>query len=174
MLFVIVFSPINCQNTFHCFSIISEDFMTATIDTPNARRLVDAAAIRGAAIIGQPGGWSVMLRIGIKETPLGTQRTDKPRTWSSLDSCMQYLRDELQIVKIDGIDASNYSVATVHRKRRQDAAERMRDAHEAAAYKKWLASEVQEAIDDPRPNLPHAQVMAEAQAIIDKAMQKAG
>jgi hypothetical protein len=148
--------------------------MTATIDTPNARRLVDAAAIRGAAIVGQPGGWCVMLKIGMTETPLGTQRTDKPRTWSSLDSCMQYLRDELQIVKVDGIDASNYSAAVVHRRRRQDAAERMKAAHEAAAYRKWLASEVQEAIDDPRPNVSHAQVMAEAQAIIDNARQKAG
>jgi hypothetical protein len=33
---------------------------------------------------------------------------------------------------------------------------------------------VQEAIDDPRPNVSHAQVMAEAQAIIDSARQKAG
>lgn len=148
--------------------------MTVTIDTPNARRLVDAAAIRGAAIVGQPGGWCVMLKIGMKETPLGTQRTDKPRTWSSLDSCMQYLRDELKIVKVDGIDASNYSAATVHSRRRKDAAERMRAAHEAAAYRKWLADEVQEAIDDPRPNVAHAQVMAEAQAIIDNASQKAG
>jgi hypothetical protein len=148
--------------------------MTVTIDTPNARRLVDAAAIRGAAIVGQPGGWCVMLKIGMKETPLGTQRTDKPRTWSSLDSCMQYLRDELHIVKIDGIDASNYSAATVHSRRRKDAAERMKAAHEAAAYRKWLADEVQAAIDDPRPNVSHAQVMAEAQAIIDNASQKAG
>jgi hypothetical protein len=147
--------------------------MTATIDTPNARRLVDAAAIRGAAIVGQPGGWCIMLKIGMKETPLGTQRTDKPRTWSSLDSCMQYLRDELQIVKVDGVDASNYSANVVHGKRRQDAAERMKAAHEAAAYRKWLANEVQEAIDDPRPNVSHTQVMAEAQAIIDKARQKA-
>lgn len=148
--------------------------MTVTIDTPNARRLVDAAAIRGAAIVGQPGGWCVMLKIGMKETPLGTQRTDKPRTWSSLDSCMQYLRDELKIVKVDGIDASNYSPATVHSRRRQDAAERMKAAHEAAAYRNWLADEVQAAIDDPRPNVAHAQVMAEAQAIIDNASQKAG
>lgn len=146
---------------------------TNTIDTPNARRLIEAAAIRGAAIVGQPGGWCVMLKIGMKETPLGTQRTGKPRTWSSLDSCMQYLRDELQIIKVDGIDASNYSAAAIHRKRRQDAAERMRAAHEAAAYREWLASEVQAAIDDPRQSIPHEQVMATAQAIIDKASQKA-
>ncbi|MDD4914163.1 MAG: hypothetical protein PHW13_03880 [Methylococcales bacterium] len=134
--------------------------MTVTIDTPNARRLVDAAAIRGAAIVGQPGGWCVMLKIGMKETPLGTQRTDKPRTWSSLDSCMQYLREELHIVKIDGIDASNYSAAAIHSKRRQDASERMRAAHQAAAYSDWLEKEIQEAIDDPRPSIPHDQIVA--------------
>lgn len=136
--------------------------MTAkTIDTPNARRLVEAAAIRGAAIVGQPGGWSVMLKIGKTEIPLGTQRTDKPRTWSSLDTCMQYLREELHIVRVDGIDASNYSAASVHRKRRPDRSEALKRAHEAHAYTEWLAKEVQEAIDDPRPSIPHAEVMAD-------------
>lgn len=143
--------------------------MSKTIDTPNARRLVEAAAIRGAVIIGHPGGWSILLKIGMTETPLGTQRTDKPRTWSSLDTCMQYLRDELNIVRVDGVDASNYSAATVFRKRRADAAERMKAAHEAAAYQEWLTREVQDAIDDPAPNIPHADVMTSAQAVINKA-----
>ena len=142
----------------------------STIDTPMARRLVEVAAIRGAAIIGQPGGWSVMLKVGMQETPLGTQRTDKPRTWRSLDSCVQYLRDELKIIKVDGIDASNYSAEAVHPTQRgKAAAERLRAAHEAAAYKQWLAREVQEAIDDSAPSLPHAEVMASVQSAIDKA-----
>ena len=64
---------------------------THTIDTLLARQMVEAAALRGASIIGQPGGWSVMLKIGKTEKPLGTQRTDKPRTWRSLDSCMTCL-----------------------------------------------------------------------------------
>lgn len=133
-----------------------------TIDTPMARRLVEAAAIRGAAIVGQPGGWAVMLKVGMQETPLGTQRTDKPRTWRSLDSCVQYLRDELKIIKVDGIDASNYSAEAVHHTRRgMAAAERLRAAHEAAAYKGWLTQQVQEAIDDPRPSVPHSEVVVE-------------
>ena len=44
-----------------------------TIDTALARRMVEASAIRGASIIGQPGGWSVMLKLGMTEKPLGTQ-----------------------------------------------------------------------------------------------------
>ena len=42
----------------------------------------------------------------------------------------------------------------------------MRKAHQAAAYSKWLATEIQEAIDDPRPNLSHDDVMTEMDADI--------
>ncbi len=50
-----------------------------TIDTAIAKRMVEASAIRTAAIIGQPGGWSVLLKFGLTEKVLGVQRTDKPR-----------------------------------------------------------------------------------------------
>lgn len=36
-----------------------------------------------------------------------------------------------------------------------------------AAYDAWFRAKVQEALDDPRPPIPHDQVMAEVQAIID-------
>lgn len=35
------------------------------------------------------------------------------------------------------------------------------------AYDAWFRAKVQEALDDPRPAVPHAQVMQEAQALID-------
>lgn len=142
---------------------------THTIDSLLARQMVEAAALRGASIIGQPGGWSVMLKVGMTEKPLGTQRTDKPRTWRSLDSCMTYLRDELHIVRVDGIDASQYSAASVHTKRRADSSARMKAAHEAAAYDKWFRAQVQESLDDPRPSIPHDQVMRDVRAVITKA-----
>lgn len=49
---------------------------THTIDTAVARQMVEAHAIRSASIIGQPGGWCVMLKLSMTEKPLGTQRTD--------------------------------------------------------------------------------------------------
>ena len=45
-------------------------------------------------------------------------------------------------------------------------AEALRKAHQAAAYNQWLAAEVQDAIDDPRPNISHDDVMAEMDADI--------
>lgn len=38
---------------------------------------------------------------------------------------------------------------------------------EAEAYDVWFRAKVQEALDDPGPGIPHDQVMAEMQAIID-------
>ncbi|MDP2828467.1 MAG: hypothetical protein Q8O37_07660 [Sulfuricellaceae bacterium] len=140
---------------------------THTIDTAMARRMVEACAIRGASIIGQPGGWSVMLKLGMSEKPLGVQRTDKLRTWRSLDTCMNYLKTELHIVRIDMLDASNHSAGDATQSARADSSERMKRAHEAAAYNQWFRAQVQAAIDDPRPSIPHEQVMAEAQALID-------
>jgi hypothetical protein len=64
-----------------------------TIDTAIARRMVEASAMHvRASIIGQPGGWSVMLKFGMTEKVLGAQRTDHPRLWRSLDRCVDYLK----------------------------------------------------------------------------------
>ena len=38
---------------------------------------------------------------------------------------------------------------------------------EAEAYDVWFRAKVREALDDPRPGIPHEQVMAEMQAILD-------
>ncbi|AMM18814.1 antitoxin (plasmid) [Burkholderia sp. PAMC 28687] len=37
---------------------------------------------------------------------------------------------------------------------------------EAEAYDRWFRAKVQESIDDPRPNIPHDQVMATMRALI--------
>lgn len=130
-----------------------------TIDTAIAKRMVDAQAIRTASIIGQPGGWFVLLKIGMQEKALGAQRTDKPRLWKSLDRCVDYLKSELHIARFDMLDATQFSAIPMTGNTKNKAGERMRQAHEAAAYDKWLKAEIQEAIDDPRPNVAHDDVM---------------
>ena len=107
------------------------------IDTAMAKRLHEACAIRGVTIVGIPGGWSVLLKLGMNERPLGTQRTNRVRSWRSLDTLVAYLRTDLGIVKIDGIDASQYSAASVFRAR-PDVAGRMRQAHRAVTDLKGL------------------------------------
>lgn len=40
---------------------------------------------------------------------------------------------------------------------------------QAASYDRWFRAKVQASLDDPHPNIPHDQVMAEAEAIIAEA-----
>lgn len=130
-----------------------------TIDTASARQMAGAHAIRGARIVGEPGGWSVVIRTATAQRPLGAQRTGKPRAWASLDTCVRYLRDELGIVRIE-LDASRHGAASRNPHHRPDTSERMKRAHEAAAYDAWFRSQVQDALDEPGPGIPHEEVKA--------------
>ena len=155
--------------------------MTAnTIDTAIAKRMVEASAIHSASIIGQPGGWSVMLKVGMTETPLGAQRTDKPRMWRSLDRCVEYLTNELHIARFELLDATNYSKVTpVNSKAHIDASERLRKAHEAAAHDKWFREQVEIGLaeaDDPNTVwVPHEVVkedMAKQRAALKERIKE--
>lgn len=123
-----------------------------TIDTAMAKRMVEASAIRGASIIGQPGGWSVVLKLGMQEKPLGAQRSDKPRMWRSLDRCVDYLKKECHISRFELLDATNFSDVALADKSREDASKRLRNAHEAAAHDAWFREQVEIGLaeaDDP-------------------------
>ena len=37
---------------------------------------------------------------------------------------------------------------------------------QAASYDRWFRAKVQASIDDPRPNIPHEQVMAEVERML--------
>lgn len=133
---------------------------THTIDTAMAKRLIETAAIRGAAIIGRPGGWSVVIKLGKQDKTLGVQRSDKPRIWRSLDRCVEFLKKELHIARFELLDATNHSDIALIGKSRADSSERLRKAHEAAAYDVWFRKQVQVSIDDLRPEIPHDVVEA--------------
>lgn len=121
---------------------------STTIDTLMAKRMIEGAAMSGAAIVGQPGGWSVTLKLGETEKLLCAQRTDKPRLWRSLDRLLEYLINELHIDRVDSLDARNFSAPPPGGKARVDTSERMRRTHETAAHDKWFREQVAQAIDE--------------------------
>ncbi|MBL0094369.1 MAG: hypothetical protein IPP50_20025 [Piscinibacter sp.] len=51
--------------------------------------------------------------------------------------------------------------------RNASQAELMRSGHQTAAHNRWLAAEIQDALDDPRPSLPLEEAMAGMEAEID-------
>ncbi|KJZ36985.1 antitoxin [Pseudomonas sp. B21-040] len=43
---------------------------------------------------------------------------------------------------------------------------------QAASYDHWFRAKVQASLDDPRPNVPHDQVMADMRALIESKRNK--
>lgn len=129
-----------------------------TIDHNTLSKLVEAGAVRGAHVVGQNGGWSVLIQYGKVERPLITKNNQDIRLFKRLETLVSYLRG-IGIVKFD-VDAVDYDSSAVTSTKRPDRSEALRKAHEAAAYDKWFREQVQASIDDPRPSIPSEEVEA--------------
>lgn len=79
-----------------------------TIKMAVARALVAAGSVRGASVIGQPGGWAVVLRVGVAERVIEA-RSGHVRLFATLDAAARLLR-ELGIVRFD-VDGANHAPA---------------------------------------------------------------
>lgn len=132
--------------------------MADTIDHGTLSRLVEAGAVRGAHIVGQSGGWAVMVKYGMTERPLAAQRSRQVRLFRKLETLVSYLK-ALGIARFD-VDAANYEMNTATAPRRPDRSEALKRAHEAAAYDTWFREQVQASIDDPRPSISDEEARA--------------
>lgn len=128
-----------------------------TIDHTTLSRLVEAGAVRGAHVVGQDGGWAVMIKYGMAERALAAQRSRQVRLFKRMETLVSYLK-EVGISRFD-VDAADYAPETVKTHSRPDRAEALRRAHEAAAHDRWFREQVEEALreaDDPNTEwIPH-------------------
>jgi hypothetical protein len=140
-----------------------------TIDHITLERLVEAGAVHGASIIGQPGGWGVVIQYGMTERALAAKR-GAMRHFAKFETLVGYLK-KIGIAKFQ-VDATQYDPASAKGARmREDAAARMRHTHEAAAHDKWFREQVQEAIAEADD--PHTVWIAHAAVEEDMAKQRA-
>lgn len=143
-----------------------------TIDHATLERLVEAGAIRGANIVGQAGGWGVVIQYGMTERALAAKR-GAVRIFRKFETLVSYLRG-IGIVRYQ-VDATQFDPATLKTEhKREDAAERMKHAHAAAAYDKAFRVGVQASLDDPRPSITHEQVAGKWAAKRAALVKKAG
>lgn len=120
-----------------------------TIDHTTLRHLVEAGAVRGADVIGQPGGWGVVVKYGMTERALAVRR-GKVRVFRRFESLVAYLKT-LGLSRYT-VDASNYASVMATPAARPDSAERLKRAHEAAEHDRWFREQIAQALqeaDDP-------------------------
>ncbi|MGQ0710753.1 MAG: antitoxin PaaA2 family protein [Rhodoferax sp.] len=136
-----------------------------TIDHATLARLVGEGAVRGADVIGHGGGWGVVVKYGMSERALAARR-GAVRTFRKFETLVAYLKG-LGISQYN-VNATDFDPETIKASRvRPDASERLRSAFEAKAHADWVGEKVAESLADPRPNIPHRQVMDQVQALID-------
>ncbi len=130
------------------------------------RATASAGGVVGVTLKGQGSGFFIEIatRSG-QDAFLVKARSTEPRRFGSPNSALIVLRD--LGIAIAQIDATNWNPDQKEVTQNRDSrAQAMRQAHEAAAYNQWLAGEIQASIDDPRPSIPHDEVMSEMDADI--------
>lgn len=113
---------------------------------------------KAASVVAQSGGWGVVVSYGTTSRALAAKR-GAVRIFRKFGTLAGYLKD-IGIAQFQ-VDARQYDPETKPTIKRAKTQPTGCEAPTTASYKSWLAKEVQEAIDDPRPSVPHAQVAAE-------------
>ncbi len=146
-----------------------------TIDHGTLRRLVSAGARVDAQVVGSAGGWGVVINYGRASQTLVVTR-GKPRTFRQFDTLAGYLKD-LGIVEYR-VNTAEFepgaALANPGDKRSATASERMKRAHQAAAYDSWFREQVQASIDDPHQSLEDSAVRKEFAAKRAKLAKRSG
>ncbi|KVN06292.1 MULTISPECIES: hypothetical protein [unclassified Burkholderia] len=133
---------------------------TETIDQKTLTQLVEAGAVRAAHVVGHGNGWTIAARYGLTERFLSAKRGDV-RVFRKLETLVSFLRD-MGISRFD-VDAAGFDPAAGG-PTRPDRSAALKEAHAARAYDKWFREQVQQAMDDPRPRIPHAEVQQRMEA----------
>jgi hypothetical protein len=140
---------------------------TEMIDHATLTKLAEAGVVRTAHVVGQDGGWGIRVKYGTTERDLAAQRSQQVRIFRKLETLVKYLKG-VGIPRFE-VDAANYNPHDAASAKRPDRAAAMKDAHAAAAYTKWLKAEVQEAVDDTGPTIPHDEAMRQVRAAIKRS-----
>jgi len=124
-----------------------------TIDHGTLRRLVDAGMHVGAEVIGAAGGWGVVINYARASQTLSATR-GQPRTWRQFETLAGYLKDlGITEVRVNTAEFEPGPSTGKQDKRSTTASDRMKRAHQAAAYDSWFREQIKASIDDPRPSI---------------------
>ena len=132
-----------------------------TITHTTLKELAEAGAIRRACAVAFGDRWGLVFSYGGVEKTLRSKNGHNVRNWANLNSVTNYLA-ELGIRKFE-TDATNYD-PNQKTLTRPDKSAALKRAHQAAEYDQWFREQVQAAIDDPRPSVPHDEAVRKMEA----------
>lgn len=144
-----------------------------TLDVSQAVAAVHAGGVLSAVLKAEGAAFYVELETrNAGMAALVTSNKRQPRAFRNPLKALEVIHElGLQSGRFV-LEAWRPDEAAIERSGRPDRAAAMKQTHaNAAAYDQWLREQVQESIDDPRPNLDHEAVVTKALARVD-AMRK--
>lgn len=136
----------------------------ATIDHNTLARLAEADAVHSTHVVGQPGGWGVIIQYGAVQSALAATRSKQVRVFKRLETLVGYLKD-IGIHRFD-VDAAHFDAATLKTYSRPDTSATLKQAHAALVHDRWFRAQVGQAVkqaDDPAVQwVSNEAVMAES------------
>ncbi|MGS0743159.1 antitoxin PaaA2 family protein [Glaciimonas sp. GG7] len=130
------------------------------------RATASAGGVVGVTLKGRGSGFfmEIATRSG-NDAVLSKARSSEPRRFGTPNSALIVLREiGIAVAQLDATDWNPDQKEITQS--RESRAQAMREAHQAAAYSKLLAAEIQESIDDPRQSIAHDEVMTRMDARI--------
>lgn len=132
------------------------------------RATASAGGVTGVTLKGQGGGFLIEIatRSG-QDAFLAKARSTEPRRFGNPASALLVVRDvglgtaQVDVTQWDP-DQKDMS------RSRETRSEALREAHQAAAYSRQLANDIEASIADPRPSVSHSEVMARMDARIGR------
>ena len=116
-----------------------------TLDHNTLGHLVAANAVRGANIVGEPGGWGVVIRHGRLRQRLAATRSKQARVFKRFETLVSYLK-EMGISRFD-VDATEFDATVSSHHSRPDTSATLKQAHAALAHDKWVRAQVVQALE---------------------------
>ena len=112
--------------------------MAQIVKLASLRDLVDSGSVRVAEVIGQKGGWALLVKLGMVERVLAA-KDGKPRVFGTLEAAARLLR-ELKLTDFT-VHQAGYQV-DADRRTRPDRARAMTSVHAAAEHDSWFQEQV--------------------------------
>lgn len=138
---------------------------TETIDHATLTKLAEDGVLHSAQVVGQDGGWGILVKYGTTERALANQSSQQVRIFQKLETLVQYLKG-IGILRFE-VDAVNYDAQACSGNSPDPDA--MEAVQAASTYTQWLKAEVQEALDDTSPTIAHDEAIRQVRAALKLA-----
>ena len=121
------------------------------INQRTLKQLVEDGIVRSATAIPHEDKWEVVVHYGRVEKVLATTPGNKIRTWSKMDTLVEYIA-KLGIKRLE-TDLTGYTVGIKPGRKRPDRSIALKQAHAAAEHDKWFREQVQIGLEQAKsPN----------------------